>query len=115
MGYEYGFGYPGAPWTGLVVFPMFTVSAGTFLAWLTIRTESVWAPALGHGAINGVAAIGLLFVRGSPPSLLGPAPVGLLASVPWVVLAAVILLRPAMLRSAPGSPFSTGQTETGAD
>ena len=93
MGYEYGFGYPGAPWSGLVVFLVFTVSVGTFLAWVTVRTESVWPAALGHGAVNAISGVGIAFVRGSPNPLLGPLPVGLVGGLPWLVVAIYLLYR----------------------
>ena len=91
MGYNYGFGYPGFPWTGMLAFLPFTVGTGTFLAWLTAREGSVWAASVGHAAINAIAAISLLFLVGEPNSLLGPAPVGLLAAVPWLLLAVWLL------------------------
>ncbi|MFB6105543.1 MAG: CPBP family intramembrane glutamic endopeptidase [Halobacteriaceae archaeon] len=93
MGYEYGFGYPGAPWTGLALFPLFAVAVGTVLAWLTVRSGSVWPAAVGHGAVNAAAGIGALFVTGRPSPLLGPLPVGLVGMVPWLVVAALLLWR----------------------
>ena len=76
MGYNYGFEYPGSPWLGLLAMVWFTVLVGTFLAWVTIRGESVWPAVLGHAVINAIGRIGLLFVQGRPNPLLGPAPMG---------------------------------------
>jgi membrane protease YdiL (CAAX protease family) len=81
MGYNYGFDYPGFPWTGMLAFLAFTVGAGTFLSALTVREGSVWPASIGHGAINAIAGVALLFVAGQPESLLGPTPVGLLAAL----------------------------------
>lgn len=91
MGYEYGFGYSGFPWAGMVVFPVFTVGAGTFLAWVTVREGSVWPAAIGHGAMNAIAGFPLLLASGQPNPLLGPLPVGLVGASPWLVLAAYLL------------------------
>ncbi|ADQ65841.1 caax amino terminal protease [Halogeometricum borinquense DSM 11551] len=93
MGYNYGFGYTGAPWTGFLAMCVFTVATGVFLAWVTLRTDSVWPAAIGHGAINAIAGLGTLFVVGQPNTLFGPTPVGVIAALPWVVLAAWLLLR----------------------
>lgn len=93
MGYEYGFGYVGFPWVGFVVFLVFTVATGTFLAWLTLETRSVWAASLGHGAINATVVVGVVFSRGDPSYLLGPLPIGLVGMVPWIALAAYLLFR----------------------
>lgn len=93
MGYNYGFEYAGAPWTGLLAMVWFTVIAGVFLAWVTLRSGSVWPAVIGHAAINAIAGFGLLFVAGEPSSLLGPAPTGVIASLPWVALAVWVLAR----------------------
>ncbi|WP_435097858.1 CPBP family intramembrane glutamic endopeptidase [Halarchaeum sp. P4] len=98
MGYEYGFTYPGFPVTGFLVFCVFTVAAGAFLAWLWFRTESVWAPSVGHGAINASAGLGLVFVAGDPDLLFGPLPVGLLGMLPYVALALLLFRRPDVRR-----------------
>jgi membrane protease YdiL (CAAX protease family) len=91
MGYNYGFDYPGFPWTGMLAFLVFTVGVGTFLAWLTAREGSVWPAAVGHGAVNAIAGISLAFVAGNPSPLLGPAPIGVIAALPWLLLAAGLL------------------------
>ena len=93
MGYNYGLGYPGAPWLGMAAMVWFTFVAGTFLGWVTLREGSVWPAVVGHAAVNGVGSIGLLFARGSPTPLLGPGVTGVVVSVPWAVTAGVILWR----------------------
>ena len=93
MGYEYGFGYAGFPWTGFLAFLPFTVALGVWFAWATLREGSVWPATLGHGAVNAVAGLAVLVVQGDPHPLLGPLPVGLLGVVPFVVLAADLLAR----------------------
>lgn len=97
MGYNYGTDYPGAPWAGLLMMVWFCVVVGALLAWTSLRARSVWPAVIGHGAINGIAALGALFVRGEPNPLLGPLPLGLIGSVGFVVLTVVLFLRPAWL------------------
>ena len=94
MGDNYGLGYPGAPWVGLLAMAWFTTVAGVFLAWLTLRAKSVWPAVIGHGAINGIASLGALFAKGDPNPLLGPLPVGLIGSVGFVMLAVALFAWP---------------------
>ena len=93
MGYNYGVGYPGAPWTGLLAMTWFTVVVGAFLAWVTIRAGSVWPATIGHAAVNGIGGLGLLLVSGNPTPLLGPAAVGVVVTVGWAAVAAAVLRR----------------------
>lgn len=93
LGYEYGFGYWGAPWSGLLLFSLFTVSVSALLGWLTLRADSVWPAALAHGALNASAGLPLLFTRPEPSLVLGPAPVGLIAMAAWMGCGAVVLVR----------------------
>ena len=87
MGYEFGLSYPGFPWLGPIVMLWFTFVVGTYLGWLTLKGRSVWPAALAHGSINSIGVIALFLVKGQPNSLLGPAGVGLLASLPFTLLA----------------------------
>jgi membrane protease YdiL (CAAX protease family) len=95
MGYEYGLSYPGVPWLGPLVFIWFTFIFGTFLAWLTIKAGSVWPAVIAHASMNGIAAVSILLVRGQPNLLVGPLPIGLIASLPFTILALWLLWRSA--------------------
>jgi uncharacterized protein len=94
MGHNYGLEYPGSPWLGPLAMVWFCFISGTILGWLTWRGGSVWPAVIGHSAINGIAAIGLLVTAEQPNMLLGPAPTGVIALIPWTILAAWLLLRP---------------------
>ena len=93
MGYNYGLGYPGAPWLGMAAMVWFTFVVGTFLGWVTLREGSVWPAVVGHAAVNGIGSIGFLFARGSTNPLFGPGVTGLVVSVPWAVTALALLWR----------------------
>ncbi|MFB6136227.1 MAG: CPBP family intramembrane glutamic endopeptidase [Halobacteriaceae archaeon] len=108
MGYEYGFDYPGFPVVGFLAFLPFTVGAGAFLARVALESDSVWPAAVGHGAINAVAAVGYAFAGGSPPALLGPGVQGVVAALPWLAVAAWLAVDPTRLRRAVGGPQSPG-------
>jgi uncharacterized protein len=92
MGYEYGFGYWGAPVVGPLLFLVFTVAMAIFFGWLVLRAGSIWPSVIAHGAINGIAAIGFYAVVGKPNILLGPAPNGLLGGLPLILLALFLFL-----------------------
>lgn len=92
-GYEYGTGYPGAPFTGMLMMCVFTASLGILFTRLYERTDCIWAPALAHGALNAAAGLGLLFLAPGETSYLpGPTPAGLIAGIPLFALAAWALL-----------------------
>jgi uncharacterized protein len=100
MGYEYGFGYWGAPVVGPLLFLVFTVSLAILFGWLVLRAGSVWPSAIAHGAINGIAALGLIAMNGKPNMLLGPAPNGLLGGLPLILLALFLFLNRKALAAA---------------
>jgi len=93
MGHNYGLGYWGYPWSGLLVTLAVFVPFGVFIGWVSQRGGSVWPAVFAHGALNGMAGIGLLFVKGNFPTLLGPSPAGIIGCVPFSIVALVILLK----------------------
>jgi len=94
MGYNFGTDYFGAPFLGPLAMVWFTLTLSVLLGWVTIKANSLWPAVIAHGALNGIAAPSLLFVRGNPSSLLGPTPVGLIGGLGFTILAIVILLLP---------------------
>jgi len=99
MGHNYGFGYWGAPWSGIVMMVIFTIGVGTVFAWLVLGAGSVWPAVIGHAVLNGFAAIVILVMQGEPNILLGPTTVGLIGGLPWLVFAFVLLLLPNALKA----------------
>ncbi|MEJ5308707.1 MAG: CPBP family intramembrane glutamic endopeptidase [Anaerolineae bacterium] len=93
MGHNYGLDYPGAPWGGMLMMVWFTLLIGTLLGWLALRAGSVWPAVIGHAAINGIAALGAMFVKGQPNPLLGPLPVGLIGSAGFAVVALALFVK----------------------
>lgn len=90
LGYNYGDAYPGFPWLGMAVFLVFTTAVGSVLAWAAERTGSCLPAAFGHGVVNAVAGLGALYAVGNDLPLLGPAVVGLVAGVGFVLLAVLV-------------------------
>jgi membrane protease YdiL (CAAX protease family) len=94
MGHNYGLDYTGAPFLGPLAMVWFTLIVGTLLGWLTFRAGSVWPAVVGHAALNGMANLGVIFVRGKPDPLLGPLPVGLVGGIGFAAVGLVLLLSP---------------------
>ena len=102
MGYEYGFDYWGAPVVGPLLFVVICCFLSAFLAWVTLRSGSVWPAAFGHGVINASALLMLYFISGEPDPLIGPLPVGIIGSLGYAVLALLIFFNPrALAQPAP--------------
>ena len=95
MGYEYGTNYPGWPWVGPLLFVWVAFGLGTLLGWLALRSNSVWPAAMGHAAMNAIAAVALMFlVPGAEPNpLVGPLPVGVLGGAAYSLVAVWLLLK----------------------
>jgi membrane protease YdiL (CAAX protease family) len=85
-----GYNYPGHRWLGVLMMVVFCVTLGIIQAWLRFRSGSVWPPVLAHAAINAQASVGVLLLS-KGDSLLGT-PIGLLALVPMIVLAIVLVV-----------------------
>lgn len=98
MGHNYGLEYAGAPWLGMLMMVMFCICVGALLSWVTLRAKSVWPAVIGHGSINGIAAIGMLFLASEPNPLIGPAPTGLIGGIAFLVATILILLSPKALQ-----------------
>lgn len=95
IGYEYGIGYFGYPIVGMLLFCVITVAIGVLCDRLYEKSGSIWLPAICHGAINAAAGIPLMlcYVEDGSAILLGPAPNGLIAGLPLIVIAAILLIR----------------------
>ncbi len=57
-----GHNYPEHPVLGVGLMVVAVTPLGIILGWLWLRTRSAWAPALGHGAVNAVAGLPVLFL-----------------------------------------------------
>jgi len=111
MGYEYGFEYWGAPVVGPLLFVVICFFPSAFLAWLTLRSGSVWPAAFGHGVINASALLMVYFISGAPDLLIGPMPVGIIGSLGYALLALVILLRRGALAQPAPAPVAMAASE----
>ena len=95
IGYEYGTDYVGFPIAGMLVFCVFTTAAGILCDWMYEKTDCIWIPSVFHGAINAAATVPLAICVTNTGSaiLLGPAPHGVLAGLPLILCAGVLLFK----------------------
>lgn len=100
-----GHNYPHLPgWLAVIFMVAFCTIVGGVLAWLSIRTNSVWPAALGHSTINATAAMPMLF--STEPSF-DTAHVGIAGTTGWIVTAVlvVIFFLTKSFRPAPAAPL----------
>lgn len=101
IGYEYGAaagnaaGYAGFPIVGMLHFCVVTTGWGILHDRLYEKSGSIWLPSLFHGAINaaGTLPLAVCLTDTGSARLLGPAPMGLVAGLPFLAVAAALLLR----------------------
>ena len=90
IGHNYGLGYPGFPFTGIAMMCLFCTVLGIFFSWATLKSGSCIPAILGHGAVNGFAAIGIYCTKDGGNPFIGPAPTGIIGMLPFI-LAAVFM------------------------
>lgn len=92
IGHNYGLGYWGFPFTGIAMMCVFCIVMGIFLSYVTLKTGSCIPAILGHGAINGIGAIGIYFTQDGGNPFVGPAPTGIIGIIPFAVIAAFMVI-----------------------
>jgi len=87
MGHNYGLGYAGWPWTGILAMILLCFFIGCFFALVALKTDSFWPASLAHGAMNGLAAIGLMFLSAdsAPNPFIGPSATGVIGGAGLLV------------------------------
>lgn len=94
MGHNYGTGYPGYPFIGILMMIVFCVLIGIIEGYITLRTDSVLPAAICHSAINGLGSIGVLFCNTTEyRMLIGPAYCGMIPLIPTILFAFYVLYR----------------------
>lgn len=93
IGHNYGLGYWGFPFTGIAMMCVFCIVLGIFLSYVTLKTNSCIPAIIGHGAINGIAAIGIYFTQDGGNPFVGPAPTGIIGMIPFMVVAFIMVIR----------------------
>lgn len=85
-----GHNYPHLPgWQAVCFMVVFCTLLGGILAWLSIRSRSVWPAALGHSTINAIGGLPLIF---SAETTFDTAHVGITGTTAWLVTGLVLLV-----------------------
>lgn len=104
MGYNYGLGYPTAPFGGIFAMILFCIFVGSLFGYLAIKTKSCLPTTIGHGMINGFASATTLFLAVPNPNIfLGPTLNGLIGGIGFIIVGAICLLLISKMRQADAS------------
>lgn len=91
LGHDYGLGYPGWPFVGIIAMCAFCVVLGTVLSYVTIRTGSCLAAAITHGGTNAIAGAATMFTIAGANPFVGPGPTGIVGGSALIVVAIIML------------------------
>lgn len=93
LGHNYGTGYTGYPFTGILAMVFFCIVMGTIFSYVTIKTNSCIPAIFAHGGLNSIAAVGIYYsVSGGNP-FIGPAPTGIIGGIGVIIVAIILALR----------------------
>jgi membrane protease YdiL (CAAX protease family) len=67
-----GHNFPDAPYVGIVVMTVWTITVTPVFTYLAVRARSVLAPTLLHGSFNAVASLSLVYLTGAGALFVGP-------------------------------------------
>ncbi|NLF80243.1 MAG: CPBP family intramembrane metalloprotease [Clostridia bacterium] len=93
LGHNYGLGYSGFPWTGILAMCAFCLVVGTLFSYITLKTRSCLPAAVAHGSLNGFAAAGIMFTFSAANinPFIGPAPTGIIGGSGFLITALILL------------------------
>ncbi|HKM22842.1 MAG TPA: type II CAAX endopeptidase family protein [Lachnospiraceae bacterium] len=90
MGHNYGLGYAGYPYLGIFAMCIFCIVMGCIFSFLTLKTGSCIPAIIGHAALNGIASTAIYFTRDGGNNFIGPAPMGCIGGVAFIITAVVM-------------------------
>ena len=93
IGHNYGTGYWGYPWLGILTMVFFCVVLGIVEGYATIKLGSAIPAAMIHSTVNAGAGLPIYLANAGYNPILGPTMAGLLGGIPFVIVAAVLMVR----------------------
>jgi membrane protease YdiL (CAAX protease family) len=97
MGFNYGTGYWGAPFSALPLFTLIILAPSIMYSWMALRSGSVWPACIAHAENNLFTYLMVLFLVGKPDVLIGPSNEGIVGGLGYVLLTLPVFLIPAAL------------------
>lgn len=94
-GHNYGMGYPGYPWWGIMAMCVFCIVVGTLFSYIALKAKSCWPAVFAHGALNGTASIGVLFLANPMDydRFVGLVPTGIIGAAAYILVALWIVCK----------------------
>jgi membrane protease YdiL (CAAX protease family) len=93
MGHNYGTGYWGYPWLGILAMIVFCIVLGIIEGFISIKLQSAIPAAMIHSTVNAGAGLPIYLLKGSYNKLLGPEITGLIGGLPFIILAVILLIK----------------------
>lgn len=93
LGHNYGTGYPGYPFTGILAMIIFCIVMGTIFSYITMKTNSCVPAIFAHGGLNSIAAVGIYYSIDGGNPFIGPSPTGIIGGIGFIAVAAVITVK----------------------
>ena len=107
-----GYNYPTAPgWLGVIMMCGMCIVVGAVFSWLRIRSGSVWAPALAHGAFNAAAGFSIVFVAAG--EVIDTTQATILGWSGWIVPLALVVILALTGRFSPPSSRAASEQPVG--
>ncbi|GMO69761.1 MAG: type II CAAX endopeptidase family protein [Treponemataceae bacterium] len=92
FGLNYGNGYWGAPYSGILLMIVFCVTIGILMSYTMIKTNNCMYAAIIHGAVNVAADMQIISLAVGRP-LIGPAPTGIIGMSLLLIVALVLFCK----------------------
>ena len=92
FGFNYGDGYWGAPYTGIILFIIVCISLGIWMSYVMLKTKNCMYSAIIHGAVNVASDMQILSAAINRP-LLGPTPAGIIGISIILLISVILFLR----------------------
>ena len=92
LGYYYGTGYAGYPFTGILAMCVFGMVTGCIYSFISLRSGSIFPAIFAHSAVNVMMSQAAYFTKDGGNFFVGPAPTGIVAGIPFIIAAVVFML-----------------------